>query len=144
MSKAEEAVARLTEGFGCSQALFATYAPQFGMDREIALKLSGAFAGGLGRTGEVCGALTSALMIIGLKYGRTRADDKETQLVTNSKVKEFIEKFKSQHGSMLCRDLLGVDVGTPEGMEAAKQQKLLATLCPGFVRNAAETLEGIL
>jgi C_GCAxxG_C_C family probable redox protein len=144
MNRVEEALTRLKEGFGCSQALFATYAPQFGMDRETALKLSGAFAGGFGRTGETCGAVTSALMIIGLKYGRVKADDKETQAKTDSKVKEFLNKFQTRHGSILCRDLLDTNIATPEGMDEARRKQLFATLCPRYVRDAAEVLEEIL
>ena len=134
----------MKEGFGCSQALFASYGEQFGMDRETALKISGAFAGGFGRTGDTCGAVTSALMVIGLKYGWTKADDKETRAKTDSKVKEFLDKFRARRGSILCRELLETDIGTSKGMDEAKLKKLFTTLCPNYVRDAVEILEEIL
>lgn len=144
MSKAEQAISCLKQGFGCSQALLATYGAQFGLERETALKLGEALAGGMGRTGGTCGAVTSALIIIGLKHGRTKAEDKESQKKTDSLVKEFLNKFNARNGSILCRDLLENDIGTPEGMKIARDKRLFMLLCPKFVRDASEILEQIL
>ena len=144
MSKVDLAVSCFEEGFSCSQALFSTYSPQFGLDREIALKVADAFGGGMGRMGEICGAVTGAFMVIGLKHGRTIADDKQSQGKTYSLVNEFASRFKSRNGSIVCRELLGYDISTPEGMNTAKEKKLFATLCPKYVRDAAEIIEQIL
>ena len=144
MSKVEEAISYLKQGFGCSQALLATYGTQFGLERETALKLGEALAGGMGRTGGTCGAVTSALIVIGLKHGRAKVDDKESREKTDHLVKEFISRFESRNGSILCRDLLGSDIGTPEGMKNAKDKMLFMLLCPKFVRSASEILEQLL
>lgn len=69
MNQSERAVACFKEGFSCSQAVFSTFAPQLGLECELALKVAGLFGGGMGRLGEVCGAVTGALMALGLKYG---------------------------------------------------------------------------
>lgn len=143
-SKAEMAVEYFTKGFLCSQALLSTYGTQFGLDSEIALKLATAFGGGMGRRGETCGAVTGAFMVIGLKYGKTAAEDRQSQEKTYSLVKEFVDRFKSRNGSIVCRELLGCDIGTPEGYEIAKQKMVFRTVCPKYVRDAAETLEQIL
>jgi len=144
MSKVELAVSCFEEGFACSQALLSTYSPQFGLDRETALKVAGAFGGGMGRMGEICGAVTGALMVIGLKHGITIADDEQSQEKTYSLVNEFVNRFKSRTGSIVCRELLGCDISTAEGMNTAKEKGLFTTLCPKYVRDAAETLEQIL
>ena len=144
MNKAKESVSCFKEGFSCSQAVFSTYAVGMGLNREIALKVSQAFGGGMGQMGEVCGAVTGAFMVIGLKYGRTRADDDEAKVKTYSLVKEFTEKFKARNGTIICRELLGCDIGTPEGERIAKEKKLFSTVCPGFVQDAVEILEEIL
>ena len=144
MSKAEQAISYLQQGFGCSQALLATYGTQFGLERDIALKLGEALAGGMGRTGGTCGVVTSALIILGLKHGRTKAEDKESQKKTDSLVKELLNKFSARNGSILCRDLLENDIGTPEGMKIARDKRLFMLLCPKFVRDASEILEQIL
>jgi C_GCAxxG_C_C family probable redox protein len=144
MNKADKASACFKEGFNCSQAVFSTYAVEMGMDRDIALKISQAFGGGMAQMGETCGAVTGAFMVIGLKYGRTRADDDEAKVKTYSLVKEFTEKFKARNGTIICRELLGCDIGTPEGNRVAKDKELFSTVCPGFVRDAVDILEKIL
>lgn len=144
MDKVERAVSCFKEGFSCSQALLSTYGAQFGLNREMALKVSGAFGGGMGRMAETCGAVTGAFMVIGLKYGKTRVEDEQTEEKAYSLVKEFVDKFKSRNGSIICRELIGCDISTPKGMALAKEKKLIATLCPKFVQDAAEIIEQIL
>lgn len=144
MNRVERAVSCFKEGFSCSQALLATYGTQFGLSRETALKVSGAFGGGMGRRGETCGAVTGAFMLIGLKYGMTEPEDEQTKEDIYGLVNEFVDKFKSRNGSIMCKALLGCDISTPEGMSLANKKKLFVTLCPKFVRDAAEIIELIL
>ncbi|MBM3118156.1 MAG: C_GCAxxG_C_C family protein [Chloroflexi bacterium] len=144
MSRVEEAVSCFREGFMCSQALLSTYGGQFGLDRETALKVSAAFGGGMGRMGETCGAVTGAFMVIGLKHGRTVVQDTQSHENTNELVKEFVDRFKSQNGSIVCRELLGCDISIPEGRKAFVEKKLRDTRCLKFVRDAAEIVEQLL
>jgi len=144
MSGVERAVSCFNEGFMCSQALLSAYAEQFGLDREAALKASAAFGGGMGRMGETCGAVTGAFMVIGLKYGRTAVQDTQSHEKTNRLVKEFVDRFKSLNGSIVCRELLGCDLSTPDGLKTFVEKKLRDTLCPKFVRDAAEIVEQLL
>ncbi|MDP1990350.1 MAG: C-GCAxxG-C-C family protein [Syntrophales bacterium] len=142
--KAEAAVACFREGFSCSQAILSIYGPEFGLARETALKAGAALGAGMGRLGEVCGAVTGAMIVIGLKYGHTEAKDKETKTKTYDRVRDYGERFRSLHGSLLCRDLLGCDLGTEEGMATARQKGCFTELCPRLVRGAAEILEDVL
>jgi C_GCAxxG_C_C family probable redox protein len=144
MSDVELAVGAFEGGFNCCQAVLATYGPRFGLERELALKLASGFGGGIGHLGESCGAVTGALMVIGLKQGATVAGDKESQDKTYGLIGQFLEKFKARHGSILCRELLGYDISTPEGRQAVKDKGLNKKLCPGFVRDSAEILEELL
>lgn len=144
MSKVEDAVACFEEGFSCSQAVCSAYAPQLGLERETALKVSGAFGAGMGRMGETCGAVTGAFMVIGLKHGKTRAEDDEAKERAYRLVQEFVDGFKARHGSIVCRELLGCDLSIPEQRALAQERKLTATLCPRLVRDAAEIIEQIL
>ncbi len=144
MNRVELAVSCFKEGFSCSQAIFSTYATQLGINREIALKIAGAFGGGMGHMGETCGAVTGAFMVIGLKYGRTIAGDRQSQEKTDSLVNEFVNRFKVRNGSIVCKELLGCDLSTPEGMNMAKEKNLRDTLCTKFVQDAAEIIEQIL
>lgn len=142
--RTEKAVDCFKEGFNCSQAVFSTYSGEFGLEKETALRAAAGMGGGMGGLGEVCGAVTGAMMAIGLKHGHTEAKDKETKAKTYGCVRDYAGRFRARNGSILCRDLLGFDISTPEGMDQARQKGLFAERCPCFVRDAAEILEDFL
>jgi len=125
------------QGFSCGQAVLAAHAARFGLERDAALRLACAFGGGVARTGSTCGAVNGALMVIGLAEGRTRVDDEAARERTYAAARTLLERFRAEHGSVTCRDLLGVDIGTPEGNRAASEGGLFRTRCPAFVRAAA-------
>lgn len=131
------AVALFEQGFTCGQAVLAAFAPRHGVDREAALRIACAFGGGIARTGSTCGAVSGALIAIGLRYGRTRIEDEAAREKTYEVTREFLGRFRQEHGSDVCRELLGVDIGTTEGREAAMKGGLFRSRCPGFVRSAA-------
>ncbi|MCX5858902.1 MAG: C-GCAxxG-C-C family protein [Proteobacteria bacterium] len=139
-----KAVARFQEGFSCSQAVFSVFAEKHGLDRETALRISGAFGGGMARMGLVCGAVTGAFMVIGLKYGKTEAKDEEAKEKTYQQVKNFVERFRAANGSMICKELLGFDLSVPKEAAQAKEKGLFKNLCPRLVKDAVEILEEML
>lgn len=144
MNDVERAVSCFKSGFCCSQAIFSTYAPRFGVDRDTALKIATGFCGGMGRMGKTCGAVTGAFMLIGLKYGRTTIEDEEAKEKTYRLVREFAEKFTSRNGTIVCNDLLECDISTPEGHQLAEEKNIFDTLCPKLVQDAAEIVEEML
>ena len=144
MNGVQRAVSCFDEGFSCSQAVLSAFGPQLGLERETALRVAAGFGGGMGRRGETCGAVTGAFMVIGLKCGRTRVDNDEAREKAYNLVTEFVVEFESQHGSVICRELLGCDIGTAEGLELTRQMNLRTTRCAGFVRDAGEIIEQVL
>ena len=144
MGQIDRAASCFEQGFSCTQALLSTYGAEFGLNRETALKVAGAFGGGMAQTAETCGSVTGALMVIGLKYGMTRVEDKQSKFNTYGLAKDFMDKFKSLNGSIVCRELLGYDISTPDGLQAAREKGLFTTLCPKFVKDAAGIVEDIL
>jgi C_GCAxxG_C_C family probable redox protein len=144
MGKREDALSCFSEGFNCAQSVLAAYCSDFGVDRESALRIAGAFGGGIAGTGETCGAVTGALMAIGLKYGMTDPHNLQAKEKTKELGRKFLEVFVSTYGSSKCRDLLGCDLSTQEGSEQARSEGLFKTLCPGFVGGASEILRGVL
>lgn len=124
--------------------MLSSFGDQFGLERELALRVAGAFGGGMARMGETCGAVTGALMVIGLKYGKTKAGDEGAREKTYKMVGEFVKRFKSRHSSLLCRELLGYDLSNPEERTAASEKGLFTTLCPQFVKDTTEILEEML
>jgi C_GCAxxG_C_C family probable redox protein len=143
MNKRENAVLKFKEGFSCSQAILSTFASDLGLDRETALKIADGFGGGMGNMGETCGAVTGAFMVLGLKYGRTRAEDDEAKEEINALVREFVGRFRERHGSIRCGELVGCDISTHEG-EREALRKGLFDRCPVFVRDASAIIEEIL
>jgi C_GCAxxG_C_C family probable redox protein len=117
------------------------YGVRFGLDRETALRVAGAFGGGMGRRGETCGAVTGAFMVMGLKHAKTKADDDDAREKTYEQVNEFVRRFRERTGTILCRELLGHDLSTEEGREAVAEQNLFSTRCTVLVRDAGEILE---
>jgi len=143
MSNVEKAVEVFKEGFSCSQAVLGACCEQFGLDKKTAYKISSGFGGGM-HLDQTCGAVTGALMVIGLKYGRTRADDIEAKMKTAKMTNEFAKKFRARHGSISCTELIGCNISTLEGFEEAKKKDLFKQVCPAYVKSAVEILEVIL
>jgi C_GCAxxG_C_C family probable redox protein len=144
MNKADKAVATFNQGFSCSQAVFSSFCEPLGLKRETALKISQSFGGGMAHLGETCGAVTGAFMTIGLKHGRTRAEDAAAKEKTYELMRNFAARFKALHGSIQCPRLLGVDLGTAEGMKLAQEKNLFRTLCVKYVQDAAEIVGELL
>ncbi len=140
-TKSEQALSCFEEGFCCSQAVLSVYAEEFGLSREMALKIARGFGGGMGRMAKACGAVAGAFMVIGLKYGSADAGDKEAGEKMYRLVREFARRFEERNGSIVCRDLLGCDISRPEGFKTAKDNGLFTSVCPRLVRDAVEILE---
>lgn len=136
MNSIEEAVYLFQNGYVCSQAVFAAFSEDYDLSKEQALKIGACFGSGM-RKGEVCGACTGALMVLGLKYG----DDKTK---SNELCERFLDEFEKENGSYICRDLLGCDIGTPEGVKEAVDNNLFKEFCPIMVESAAKIVDEIL
>lgn len=143
MGNVDRAVALFGEGLNCAQAILAAYCEQFGLEHEMALKLACGFGGGM-RIGQTCGAVTAAFMVLGLKYGQTDAEDRRSKEKTYELVRRFVGKFEARNGSVTCKELLGCDISTAEGMEAAQSRDLFKSVCAQLVRDGAEILEELL
>ena len=144
MDTVERAVSLFQEGFSCSQAVCTVFGRDHGYSREQALKISSAFGGGMGHNDEMCGAVSGALMVVGMKHGRVRVDDTEAKMKCYDLAGECIRRFRVIYGSVQCTDLLGCDLSSEEGLQRAREKKLFSTLCVSFVRDAAAILEQIL
>jgi C_GCAxxG_C_C family probable redox protein len=128
------------QGFSCSQAVSAAFAAEFGLDAATMLRVASTFGGGIARSGDTCGAISGALMVLGLKYGATQPDPAAKERAYEHG-REFIARFRARNGAVDCRDLLGHDFATPEGRAAIKETKIIRTICPALVASAVEILE---
>jgi C_GCAxxG_C_C family probable redox protein len=144
MDTIQKAIDCFKEGFSCSQAVFSAFCEPLGLDRESALKISQPFGAGMAHMGETCGAVTGSFMVIGLKHGRTHADDDPAKEKTYELVREFVQRFRSKHGSVICKELLGYDLSKEDEVEEAQEKGLFEELCPQLVQSAAEILEDLI
>ncbi len=141
MSKLETALSRFNNGFYCSQAVLAAFAPQLGLDEETAIKLAGAFGGGVANRGGICGAVSAAFMVLSLKYTDADTMTNRSTKETFATVRQFIKDFETRNGSIVCKELINCDIGTAEGFKYALDNKLFTTVCPKFVQDAMEILD---
>jgi C_GCAxxG_C_C family probable redox protein len=140
----KEADNQFEKGYSCAPSVLSAYSERFGLDKELALKIACGFGGGIGRTGRTCGAVTGAVMVIGLKHGQADVSDDESRQETHRLAKEFIDKFEALHGFVECRQLIGYDLGNPAEFEAARASSYVERKCRGFVQDAARILEDVL
>ena len=136
MNYVEEAVQLFEDGYMCSQAVLAVFCEEFGLSREQAFKISISFGDGM-RKGEVCGACTGAIMTLGLRYGENKSKSDEMCV-------KFLDSFKKENGSYICRDLLDCDIRTEEGIKYAIDNNLFKEICPKMVESAAKIAQELI
>ncbi len=118
-NQAPEVLNLFSQGYNCCQSVLAAYCEPYGLDRKTALKLASGMGGGVGHSGEICGFVSGACLVLGLKYGTDAPDSK---LKLNPICLEFCNAFKEKFGSVKCRDIIKHDITTMEGTLKAKEQ----------------------
>jgi C_GCAxxG_C_C family probable redox protein len=132
-------------GYNCAQSVLFSFCEELGLDAETALKIACGFGGGMGRKGEVCGAVSGGVMVLGLKYGRGEKEERAQTDASYAKVRELIDRFSAKHGSCICRELLnGCNLATPEGQAYFKNNECFKFICRPCVRDAAEIVADLL
>ena len=145
MTRPEKAKQLFLSGYNCSQAVVGAFTDDFAIDFDTAMKLSSSFGGGMGRMREVCGAVSGAFMIAGLKCGYCDPCDKAAKSAHYALIQKIAADFKQQNGSIICRELLeGVGCNgkcqgsVPEDRTAAYYKK---RPCAELVYIAAKIVE---
>lgn len=125
----------------CSQAIFATYGEHLGLgkvDFDTCMKIASAFSGGIAGTGNVCGALTGALMALGLKYGSDQ-DPFKINVVS----RKALDEFELLNGTTICRELINHDLLTQEDVKKAFETGAFDN-CPKYVEDVTKILDKLL
>jgi len=145
MTKSEKALEYFRGRFNCSQSIFAVFGPEFGLSEDECFKIACAFGGGMGRQQLTCGAVTGALMVLGLKFGKGLEDPEEKKKLTYQKAKEFFDEFARLNGSAKCIELLdGLNMNNPDELEIIKERKLFDIKCEKYVADAVKILESMM
>lgn len=144
MKNADCAVEYYNSGCSCAQAVFTTYCEDFGIDKKLGLKVACPLGGGMGHTGGVCGAVTGALLVLGLKFGQDDMEDKYAKAMNYLIVQDYVSRFKKRNGSINCKELVNYDLSDVNQLTAARQTDVFKTKCPNYVADAVNLLEEVM
>ena len=130
-------------GLNCSQAILTAFCESFGMDTETAKMLGRPWGGGIGHQALTCGYLTGAVLV--LAFALNSKDESKSRKDLDKAVRALFSRFKERHGgATMCKELLGADMTTEEGIKKILEEKLVAKHCYGYGRDVAEILEELL
>jgi C_GCAxxG_C_C family probable redox protein len=141
MDKSTHAKKLFLSGYNCAQSVLLTFAPDLHYSEELAQKLAAGFGGGMGKTQHTCGAVTGAIMVLGLINGEKVNNNEDLKSSSYSSVKELMAKFNEAYGTTQCGELIGCDLNTPEGSARFRDENMMENVCAGCVEKAVEILE---
>lgn len=141
MNHAQTARDLFLSGCSCSQAVFAAFADDFGMDRDTALRLASSFGGGMGGMRETCGAVSGMLMVAGLKWGYSEVGNLDIKTAHYARVRKLIDSFKVEHTTIVCRELLAHLGELKKDPSARTAEYYKVRPCVMFVETAARLLD---
>ncbi len=130
-------------GLNCTQQVFLRVAEALGVDRELAIRTASGFGGGMGHA-ETCGVVSGAVMAIGLCVGPSGEGDADGRARVKNMCAAFEKAFLTRNTSLRCKDLLGYDLSTPEGMAKLRELGRFGTICPRLVSGGTEILAELL
>jgi C_GCAxxG_C_C family probable redox protein len=143
-TKAEISVDIFSKGFNCAQAVLTSHCEEYNLSDDIGKKISCGFGGGMGHIGGICGAVTGGIMLIGLKYGKSKDSDNESKEKTYKLVKEYTGKFKNEFDSINCTELVKYDLTKEEEIVKARNAGVFKEICPLLVKRSVELIEEII
>ena len=143
MITCKTSVDRFLDGYSCSQTILTAYCQRYGVDHMTGVKIAAGFGAGMQKA-KTCGAVSGAIMVLGLHFGSEASINSVGRKAVYRSVIEFLRQFEEVNGTLSCRKLLGCDVNTPEGMRIAAEKDLFKTICPKFVEDAAAILDRML
>jgi len=143
MNRSEQAKELFLSGYNCAQSVVLSFADDLKFSKELAQKMAAGFGGGMGKQQETCGAVTGAIMVLGLLKGEEVNNNDELKASSYGAVKDLTQGFVAEYKSTKCRDLIGCDLNTPEGAAKFKDEKIMENTCAGCVKKAVEIIESI-
>ncbi len=142
MTEKEKASELFMQGYNCAQSVFTAFCHRFDIDEETAKKISAGLGGGVGRTREVCGAVSGGAMVIGSLCAAKSGDDTQGKSRNYELVQEFINRFKQRNSNIICRELLSLSAKAKISptAESRTNEYYKSRPCLRFVEDAAEIL----
>lgn len=144
MKPSEKAIKLYKEEYNCSQAILSAYAEELGIDEQTAIRVASAFGGGIARTGKTCGAVTGALMVLGMKEWNSELVKEEAKQHVYKLSNQLMEEFKERNQSLDCEELLGVSVSNLEGRAVVKANNLTGKVCHRVINDVTQILDKLI
>ncbi len=141
MNRSEEAKELFLSGYNCAQSILLSFADDLKFSKELAQKMAAGFGGGMGKRQETCGAVTGAIMVLGMMKGEEVNNNDELKAAAYGSVKDLTRDFVASYKTTRCRDLIGCDLNTPEGEAKYKEEKIMENVCAGCVEKAVQIVE---
>lgn len=135
------------KGYNCAQAVAVAFAEELGMDEAAVAKLASSFGGGMGKLREVCGTVSGGLLVYGALRGYSDPADIEAKAAQYARVQEFAGRFKAEHETIICRELLknvALKKENTSAPEERTEEYYRTRPCVRFVETAAKVLEDML
>lgn len=129
----ERAIQLFDSGFNCAESVLLALAEEFGQKTPHIPRIATGFGGGIGRSGNICGALSGAVMAIGLKIGCDKAEEKEKRNATYENVQLLIKAFEKEFGNTQCKTLTQCDLQTQDDQDKYRNKEFRRNICPKFV-----------
>jgi C_GCAxxG_C_C family probable redox protein len=128
----------------CAESIVKTFSIEANISENDLIHLAFPFGGGFGLQGYICGALSGAAMILGAQYGKLlQGNDQYIEKIYGI-TQELFEQFRKSQGTILCKELLQLDLAKPDEFLEAYKTGVFKTKCPEFVYKTAEILEKLL
>ena len=140
----EKAVAYFNEGYNCAESTLLALSDFLEIECRYIPRVAGGFGGGIGKHGEICGALSGAIMALGIVFGRENAKDREGKEKMYGIAESFVLKFEREFRCIRCRDLTGCNMLTPEGQKKMKDENIHDKVCSRLVAFGAEEASRIM
>ena len=142
MTRSERAMQLFAEGYNCSQAVSLAFEDLLPIDRDALAKLSLSFGGGMGRLREVCGAVSGMFIVTGLLYGEAEPVSGPVKAKHYERIQALAHEFEALNGSIVCRELLGLQVKHDSPVSAPRTQEFYKKRpCKELVGQAAQIME---
>lgn len=144
MKSSEKAIKLYKEEYNCSQAVLSAYAEELGIDEQTAVRVASSFGGGIARSGKTCGAVTGALMVLGMKEWNSEVEKETAKQHVYALSQKLIEEFKEKNKTLNCEELLGVSVNKPEGRAVVKANNLTGKVCHHVINDVTVILDKLI
>lgn len=128
----------INDKYNCAESSLFALCEEWGLTSDAIPMIATGFGGGVGKKGLICGALAGAVMATGLRCGTSDPGDTKKKALVLNRASQLVERFRETFGETDCRELIGCDLSTPEGVKKAKVENVRSGKCRHYVRRIVE------